>query len=90
MRTCIQEFFGETLSTLKFAHRAKSIQNEARVNEDCDQKTLLRKYERELRELREEVAKRKRTLVDKRQVYLFRSTILISEICSETYSVLFQ
>jgi len=34
----------ETLSTLKFANRAKNIKNEARVNEDIDQKSLLRKY----------------------------------------------
>ncbi len=30
--------FSETLSTLKFANRAKNIQNEARVNEDLDEK----------------------------------------------------
>jgi hypothetical protein len=33
----------ESLSTLKFANRAKNIKNEARVNEDLDQKSLLRK-----------------------------------------------
>ncbi len=33
----------ESLSTLKFANRAKNIKNEAHVNEDLDQKTLLRK-----------------------------------------------
>jgi kinesin family protein 3/17 len=33
----------ESLSTLKFANRAKSIKNEAHVNEDLDQRTLLRK-----------------------------------------------
>lgn len=32
----------ESLSTLKFANRAKNIKNEARVNEDLDQKSLLR------------------------------------------------
>ena len=37
--------FGESLSTLKFATRAKKIKNEARINEDVDQRTLLRKYE---------------------------------------------
>jgi hypothetical protein len=34
----------ESLSTLKFANRAKNIKNEARINEDLDQKSLLRKY----------------------------------------------
>jgi hypothetical protein len=42
----------ETLSTLKFANRAKNIRNQAVVNEDIDQKSLLRKYERELQRLR--------------------------------------
>jgi len=32
----------ESLSTLKFANRAKNIKNEAKVNEDLDQKSLLR------------------------------------------------
>ena len=43
---------GESLSTLKFATRAKKIKNEARINEDVDQRTLLRKYEVELRKLK--------------------------------------
>lgn len=32
------------MSTLKFATRAKKIKNEAHVNEDVDQRALLRKY----------------------------------------------
>lgn len=32
----------ESLSTLKFANRAKNIKNEAKVNEDLDHKSLLR------------------------------------------------
>ncbi|PNH03266.1 Kinesin-like protein Klp68D [Tetrabaena socialis] len=60
------EAFQESLSTLKFANRAKNIQNEAHVNEDADQRTLLRKYERELRRLRDELARRSRNVVDKR------------------------
>lgn len=47
--------FGESLSTLKFATRAKKIKNEARINEDVDQRALLRKYEVELRRLRWEL-----------------------------------
>ena len=43
----------ESLSTLKFANRAKSIKNVARVNEDLDEKALLRRYERELLKLRQ-------------------------------------
>lgn len=58
----------ESLSTLKFANRAKSIRNEARVNEDLDQKSLLRKYERELKKLRAELDERSKNVVDKRRL----------------------
>ncbi|KAJ1438190.1 hypothetical protein B484DRAFT_392451, partial [Ochromonadaceae sp. CCMP2298] len=51
-----------------FANRAKNIRNEARVNEDLDQKSLLRKYERELRQLRAELAERSRSVVDQRRL----------------------
>jgi len=47
--------FGESLSTLKFATRAKKIKNEARINEDVDQRALLRKYEVELKRLKQEL-----------------------------------
>jgi hypothetical protein len=40
---------------LKFATRAKKIKNEAKINEDVDQRTLLRKYEIELRRLKQEL-----------------------------------
>ena len=58
----------ESLSTLKFAHRAKAIRNSAYVNEDGDQRTLLRKYERELRRLRQELQRRSQHVVDKRHL----------------------
>jgi hypothetical protein len=58
----------ETISTLKFANRAKNIRNEARVNEDLDQKSLLRKYERELKILRAELEARSKNVVDKRKL----------------------
>jgi hypothetical protein len=38
------EAFHESLSSLKFAHRAKSIKNKPAINEDLDQKALIRKY----------------------------------------------
>ncbi|KAL0232105.1 hypothetical protein PCE1_003101 [Barthelona sp. PCE] len=47
--------FVETRSTLKFANRAKNIKNEAKVNEDLNQKALIRRYERELKHLREQL-----------------------------------
>lgn len=48
--------------------RAKNIKNQAVVNEDADQRTLLRKYERELRKLRAELTRRNKELVDKRHL----------------------
>ena len=68
MVTPALECFLETLSTLKFANRAKNIKNEAFVNEDLDQKALLRKYERELRKLRAELATKSQNVVDKRKL----------------------
>mgnify|MGYP000677934641 CR=1 FL=1 len=38
--------------------RAKKIKNEARINEDIDQRTLLRKYEVELKKLKQELEQR--------------------------------
>lgn len=60
--------FSESLSTLKFANRAKHIKNTARVNEDLDQRSLLRRYEKELKTLRAELQERQQNLVDKRQL----------------------
>ncbi len=50
--------YSESLSTLKFATWAKKIKNVAKVNEDVDQRALLRKYERELKKLWEELSKK--------------------------------
>lgn len=57
--------FSESLSTLKFATRAKKVKNEARINEDLDQRALLRKYETELKKLRDELEERTKNMVDK-------------------------
>ena len=62
------EAFAESVSTLKFANRAKKIKNDAVVNEDLDQRALLRKYERELKLLRSELKQRNADLVDKRRL----------------------
>lgn len=63
------------MSTLKFAHRAKSVRNAAHVNEDADQRTLLRKYEQELRKLRAELQQRQREVVDKRHLLVVRHSV---------------
>lgn len=57
--------FSESLSTLKFATRAKKIRNKAKINEDVDQRALLRKYEQELRRLRAELEAKSKNVVDK-------------------------
>lgn len=62
------ESFHESISTLKFANRAKHIKNKATINEDLDQRALLRKYERELKILRQELAERKKSVVDKQKL----------------------
>lgn len=62
------EAFVESTSTLKFANRAKNIKNEARVNEDLDQKSMLRRYEKELKTLREQLEERNRNVVDQRRL----------------------
>ena len=54
--------FSESLSTLKFATRAKKIKNEAKINEDVDQKALVRKYEIELKKLKTELLEKEALL----------------------------
>lgn len=44
--------FDETLSTLRYASRAKSIKNKPKINED-PKDALLRQYEDEIKALRE-------------------------------------
>ena len=62
------EAFCESLSSLKFANRAKNIKNQPIVNEDIDQRALLRKYEFELKRLKGELEERNKTLIDKTRV----------------------
>lgn len=53
---------------MKFATRAKKIKNEARINEDIDQRTLVRKYEIELRRLKQELDQRNNQINNTEQV----------------------
>jgi kinesin family protein 3/17 len=59
----------ESLCTLKFATRAKKVKNEAKINEDVDQRALLRKYEIELKKLRAELEEKNRSVHDKQDLY---------------------
>ena len=63
------EAFSESLSSLKFAHRAKRIKNSAEINEDLDQRALLRKYEAELRRLKKEVEEKDKIIKNQRKIY---------------------
>ncbi|KAF4686392.1 hypothetical protein FOZ63_008895, partial [Perkinsus olseni] len=65
------EAFGESLSTLKFANRAKSIRNTPVLNEYVsDQEALIRKYEAELQRLRSELAQKSSFSVSDRQLQM--------------------
>jgi len=54
--------FSESLSTLHFARRAKNIKNRPHVNEDLDQKALIRQYEIELKKLRIELEEKNKMI----------------------------
>jgi kinesin family protein 6/9 len=47
-----ETYLEETISTLKFATRMMKVQNEPIVNELSDPKLLVKKYQREVRDLK--------------------------------------
>lgn len=55
--------YEETMSTLKYAHRAKSIKNEVRINED-PKDALLRQFKDEIEHLRKQLAEGMGGVVD--------------------------
>ncbi|XP_071244849.1 kinesin-like protein KIF16B isoform X13 [Salvelinus alpinus] len=62
--------YGETLSTLRYANRAKNIINKPTINEDCNVKLI--------RELRAEIARLKTLLVQGNQIALLDSPTALS------------
>ena len=50
-----QDAFSESLSTLYFAQREKKIKNRPIINEDVNNRALIRKYENELQNLKNEL-----------------------------------
>ena len=56
------ESFSESLSTLHFAQRAKKIKNRPVINEDLNNRALIRQYESELRNLRNELEQKNKML----------------------------
>ncbi|KAI4310646.1 hypothetical protein MLD38_035609 [Melastoma candidum] len=53
----------ETHNTLKFAHRAKHIEIRAAQNKIIDEKSLIKKYQNEIRRLKEELEQLKRGII---------------------------
>jgi kinesin family protein 6/9 len=51
-----EPYIFETLSTLNFAKRMMNVINEATVNIQLDQNALLKKYQKEIKELKQELA----------------------------------
>eukprot|EP00345_Euplotes_harpa_P000188 CAMPEP_0168321164 /NCGR_PEP_ID=MMETSP0213-20121227/2108_1 /TAXON_ID=151035 /ORGANISM="Euplotes harpa, Strain FSP1.4" /LENGTH=612 /DNA_ID=CAMNT_0008322763 /DNA_START=496 /DNA_END=2336 /DNA_ORIENTATION=- len=64
--TC--DSYAESISTLKFATRAKKIKNEAKINEDVDHRALLRKYEIEQNKLKKQLAEKKNEMLYKEEL----------------------
>ncbi|XP_068582639.1 kinesin-like protein KIF16B isoform X4 [Cebidichthys violaceus] len=62
--------YGETLSTLRYANRAKNIINKPTINEDCNVRLI--------RELREEIARLKALLIQGNQIALLDSPTALS------------
>ncbi|KAH7315317.1 hypothetical protein KP509_21G044000 [Ceratopteris richardii] len=60
-------YFEETHNTLKFAHRAKRVEIHAASNKIMDEKSLIKKYQKEINTLREELELLKSGMADKGQ-----------------------
>ena len=58
----VHESFSESLSTLHFAQRTKKIINRFVINEDLNNKALIRQYELGLRNLRNELEQKNKML----------------------------
>ncbi|KAK7301407.1 hypothetical protein RJT34_12271 [Clitoria ternatea] len=54
----------ETHNTLKFAHRSKHVEVKASQNKILDERSLIKKYQREISELKEELQQLKRGMIE--------------------------
>ena len=72
----------ETLTTLRYAHRAKSIQNKPRVNED-PKDTLMRKLKDEIAQLQEALAKKNQEQEIRKKKKSSKKKPKVQEIMSE-------
>ena len=59
----------ESHNTLKFAMRAKKIQQHARITEVADEKTLLRSYREEIEELKRQLKEAKQSAAEQQQIH---------------------
>ena len=57
-----QDFISETLSSLSFAKRAKKIKNKPKINEEINHNALIKQYEIQLKNLRNELKKKNEIL----------------------------
>ncbi|KAJ4953387.1 hypothetical protein NE237_030219 [Protea cynaroides] len=55
----------ETHNTLKFAHRSKQVEIKASQNKIMDEKSLIKKYQREISNLKQELQQLKRGMMEK-------------------------
>ena len=65
-----QDNFSESISTLKFAHRTKKIKNKPKINEQLDQETLIKKYQTELKRLRQIMSEKTKGMGQARLIQL--------------------
>ena len=54
--------YDETISTLRYAHRAKSIQNKPKINED-PKDTMIREFQEEIMRLKQQVEQQRSGVV---------------------------
>lgn len=81
--TPLSQFVDESLSTLKFASRAKSIENKPTVNEIVSDEVRLRRYEKEIEDLKGRLQQRKRRRSLTTDVDLIHLQSCIQAIASE-------
>jgi len=77
--------YSETLSSLKFAKRAKHVKNFAVINQDLNEQALLSAYEREIKKLRRELASQQgttelQTLREQQQRLVSERSVIQSEL----------
>ncbi|KAE9595901.1 putative plus-end-directed kinesin ATPase [Lupinus albus] len=68
----------ETHNTLKFAHRSKYVEIKASQNKIMDEKSLIKKYQREILELKQELQQLKRGMIENPNVVVSSQEDLVT------------